>query len=44
MTKQTKLPAIPADYVRDTEMTTVAIKRSITPSSFANAFFKANAS
>jgi hypothetical protein len=37
-----KLPAIPEDYKRDPEMTTVAIKRSITPSSFAQAFFKSN--
>lgn len=37
-----KLPAIPEDYKRDTLMTTVAIKRSITPQGFANAFFKAN--
>lgn len=37
-----KLPAIPGDYIRDPEMTTVAIKRSITPKGFANAFFKQN--
>lgn len=37
-----KLPAIPADYTRDPGMTMVAIKRSITPQGFAQAFFKAN--
>lgn len=37
-----KLPAIPTDYKRDPGMNTTAIKRSITPSNFAQAFFKAN--
>lgn len=37
-----KLPPIPDDYVRDENMKTVQIKRSITPSGFAEAFFKAN--
>ncbi len=37
-----KLPAIPESYIRDPEMTTVAIKRSITPGGFARAFFKQN--
>ena len=37
-----KLPAIPTDYIRDPEMNTTAIKRSITPSGFAQAFYKAN--
>jgi hypothetical protein len=37
-----KLPAIPEDYIRDTRMTTTAIKRSITPRGFAEAFYKAN--
>ncbi len=37
-----KLPPIPEGYTRDKNMTTVAIKRSITPAGFANAFFKAN--
>ena len=37
-----KLPTIPESYVRDTNMTLVAIKRSITPQSFAQAFFRSN--
>jgi hypothetical protein len=37
-----KLPAIPEDYIRDPEMTTVAIRRSITPAGFAQAFYNAN--
>lgn len=37
-----KLPAIPLDYKIDRIMTTVAIKRSITPGGFAQAFYKAN--
>lgn len=37
-----KLPPIPEDYVRDPNMKTVQIKRSITPQGFAEAFFKAN--
>lgn len=37
-----KLPAIPPDYVRDPQMNTTAIKRSITPQSFAKAFYEAN--
>ena len=37
-----KLPAIPEDYQRDTNMSVTAIKRSITPQSFAEAFMKAN--
>ena len=37
-----KLLAIPKDYVRDTNMSTVAIKRSITPRGFAEAFYRAN--
>ncbi len=37
-----KLPAIPKDYKRDPNMNTTAIKRSITPQGFAQAFFKAN--
>lgn len=37
-----KLPEIPDDYKIDTTMSKVAIKRSITPQGFAEAFFKAN--
>ena len=37
-----KLPLIPETYERDPGMTTVAIKRSITPAGFAKAFMKAN--
>jgi hypothetical protein len=37
-----KLPDIPKDYKIDTTMSRVAIKRSITPKGFADAFFKAN--
>ena len=37
-----KLPNIPEDYVIDENMSRVAIKRSITPGGFANAFFLAN--
>lgn len=37
-----KLPEIPLDYIRDTNMKPVQIKRSITPESFAKAFFNAN--
>lgn len=37
-----KLPEIPEGYVRDPNMKPVQIKRSITPSGFAKAFFKAN--
>lgn len=37
-----KLPGIPENYVRDENMSTTAIKRSITPAGFAEAFFKAN--
>lgn len=37
-----KLPAIPEIYKRDPLMSTVAIKRSITPEGFALAFYKAN--
>lgn len=37
-----KLPDIPKDYVIDPGMSRIAIKRSITPKGFANAFFKAN--
>jgi hypothetical protein len=37
-----KLPDIPKDYVIDPEMSKVAIKRSITPAGFADAFYKAN--
>ena len=37
-----KLPDIPKEYVRDPNMSTVAIKRSITPAGFAGAFFAAN--
>lgn len=36
------LPPIPPDYVRDENMKTVQIRRSITPQGFAKAFFKAN--
>lgn len=37
-----KLPAIPKDYKRDPNMNTTAIKRSITPQGFAQAFYQAN--
>jgi len=37
-----KLPDIPKDYERDLKMTSVQIRRSITPTGFANAFFKVN--
>lgn len=37
-----KLPPIPDDYIRDPNMKTVAIRRSITPAGFAKAFFEAN--
>lgn len=37
-----KLPPIPEDYKIDMKMSRVAIKRSITPQGFANAFYKAN--
>lgn len=37
-----KLPEIPEDYIRDPDMKTIQIQRSITPSGFAEAFFKAN--
>lgn len=37
-----ELPPIPSDYVRDPDMSTRAIARSITPQGFAQAFFKAN--
>jgi len=37
-----KLPAIPEDYIRDSNMNTTAIKRSITNPGFAQAFYKAN--
>lgn len=36
------LPPIPRDYVKDENMSNRAIQRSITPSGFANAFFKKN--
>lgn len=37
-----KLPEIPKEYKRDLTMSSIQIKRSITPSGFANAFYKAN--
>lgn len=37
-----KLSEIPKDYKRDPKMSTVAIKRSITPAGFAGAFYAAN--
>ena len=37
-----KLPPIPQDYIIDTNMSKTAIRRSITPQSFALAFYKAN--
>lgn len=37
-----KLPDIPKDYVCDPGMSRVAIRRSITPQGFAQAFYKAN--
>ena len=37
-----ELPAIPAEYRRDKTMTALQIKRSITSSKFAKAFFEAN--
>lgn len=36
------LPPIPDNYVRDEKMKSVQIRRSITPSGFAQAFYKAN--
>ena len=37
-----KLPVIPKEYTKDSNMTDIQIKRSITPQGFAQAFFKAN--
>lgn len=37
-----ELPPIPSDYVMDPAMSKRAVARSITPSGFAEAFFKAN--
>jgi len=37
-----KLPPIPADYKRDENMTALQIKRSITSSKFAQAFYQVN--
>lgn len=37
-----KLPDIPKDYKIDTSMSRIAIKRSITPKGFAQAFYEAN--
>lgn len=37
-----KLPDIPSDYIIDSKMSRQAIKRSITPKGFAQAFFSAN--
>lgn len=37
-----KLPSVPAEYIRDENMSDTAIKRSITNQLFAQAFFKAN--
>ena len=37
-----KLPPIPEHYKRDLNMSTTAIRRSITPQGFALAFYKAN--
>jgi len=37
-----QLPDIPGDYIKDKRMTDLQIKRSITPSRFAQAFFEAN--
>lgn len=37
-----ELPTIPADYKRDPQMSKRAIARSMTPSGFAEAFFRAN--
>lgn len=37
-----KLPPIPKDYVIDKQMSKTAIRRSITPQGFAEAFYKAN--
>lgn len=37
-----KLPEIPKDYNRDWGMTSVQVRRSISPAQFANAFYKAN--
>jgi site-specific DNA-cytosine methylase len=37
-----KLPDIPKDYKIDTTMSRIAIKRSITPKGFSEAFYKAN--
>lgn len=36
------LPPIPSDYVQDGHMKPVQIRRSITPQSFAQAFYQAN--
>lgn len=36
------LPPIPKDYIKDTHMKAVQIRRSITPQGFAQAFYKAN--
>lgn len=37
-----KLPPIPGEYIRDSAMTPLQIRRSITNDGFAKAFFKAN--
>lgn len=37
-----ELPPIPKDYIRDPNMNTRAIARSITPQGFAQAFYQAN--
>lgn len=41
-TNSRKLPPVPADYIMDTAMRPQQVRRSITPSTFAQAFFKAN--
>ena len=41
-TNSRKLPAIPADYEIDRNMNRTAIRRSITPQGFAQAFYKSN--
>ena len=41
-TNSRKLPPIPKDYKIDPNMNRTAIKRSITPQKFAEAFYKAN--
>lgn len=41
-TNSRKLPKIPEDYKRDRNMSSTAIKRSITPQGFAEAFYRAN--